>query len=130
MYLFKTILKNWSIANLQCCVSFRWAAKWFRYIYIWYIHTYKMYSFFYKNVFFFRFFSIIGYYKILTVVPCVIQSVLVVYIFYICIHAKSLQSCPTLCDPLYYIPPGSSVHRVLQARILRWVAMLSSRGSS
>ena len=44
--------------------------------------------------------------------------------------AKSLQSCPTLCDPMDCILPGSSVHGVLQARILEWVAMLSSRGSS
>ena len=41
--------------------------------------------------------------------------------------AKSL-SCPTLCDPLDCSPPGSSVHGILQARILEWVAMLSSRG--
>ena len=40
------------------------------------------------------------------------------------------QSCPTLCNPMDYSPPGSSVHGVLQARILEWVAMPSSRGSS
>ena len=33
--------------------------------------------------------------------------------------AKSLQSCPTLCDPMDYSPPGSSVHGVSQARILK-----------
>ena len=38
-------------------------------------------------------------------------------------HAKSLQSCPTLCDPIDNSPPGSSVHRILQARILEWVAI-------
>ena len=43
---------------------------------------------------------------------------------------KSLQSCLTLCDPLDCSPPGSSVHGILQARILEWVAMPSSRGSS
>ena len=37
------------------------------------------------------------------------------------------QSCPTLCDPMDCSPPGSSVHGLLQARILEWVAMLSSR---
>jgi len=36
--------------------------------------------------------------------------------------AKSLQSCPTLWDPMDNSPPGSSVHRILQARILEWVA--------
>ena len=42
----------------------------------------------------------------------------------------SLQSRLTLCDPVDCNPPGSSVHRVLQARILERVAMPSSRGSS
>ena len=44
--------------------------------------------------------------------------------------AKSLQSCPTLCDPMDCSPPGSLVHRILQARKPEWVAMPSSRGSS
>ena len=37
------------------------------------------------------------------------------------------QSCLTLCDPMDYTPPDSSVHGILQARILEWVAMPSSR---
>ena len=37
--------------------------------------------------------------------------------------AKSLQSCPTLCDPVDGSPPGSSVPGILQARILEWVAV-------
>ena len=37
--------------------------------------------------------------------------------------AKSLQSCPTLCDPTDGSPPGSSVLGILQARILEWVAV-------
>ena len=37
--------------------------------------------------------------------------------------AKSLQSCPTLCDPLDGSLPGSSVPRILQGRILEWVAI-------
>ena len=40
------------------------------------------------------------------------------------------QSCPTLCDFMDYSPPGSSVHGILQARILEWVAIPFSRGSS
>ena len=40
------------------------------------------------------------------------------------------QSCLTLCDPLDCKPPGSSVHGILQARILEWVATPFSRGSS
>ena len=45
-------------------------------------------------------------------------------------RARSLYSCPTLCNPMDYSPPGSSVHAILQARILEWVAMPSSRQSS
>ena len=37
--------------------------------------------------------------------------------------AKSLQSCPTLCDPIDGSPPGSPVPGILQARILEWVAI-------
>ena len=37
--------------------------------------------------------------------------------------AKSLQSCPTLCDPIDGSPPGSPIPRILQARILEWVAI-------
>ena len=40
------------------------------------------------------------------------------------------QLCPTLCDSMDYSPPGSSVHGILQARILEWVAIPFSRGSS
>ena len=43
---------------------------------------------------------------------------------------KSLQSCPTLGDPMDRIPPGSSASGILQARWLEWVAMPFSRGSS
>ena len=46
-------------------------------------------------------------------------------------HAKSLQSCLTLCDPTDYNPTGSSVHGILQASVLEWVAVpLNSRASS
>ena len=42
---------------------------------------------------------------------------------------KSLQSCLTLCDPMDCSPPGSSVHGILQARILEWLAISYSRQS-
>ena len=48
----------------------------------------------------------------------------------LCMHAKSLQLCPTLCDPMDCSLPGSSVHGILQARMLEWAAMTSSRASS
>ena len=50
------------------------------------------------------------------------------YIYALC--AKSLQLCPTLCDPMDCSPPGSSVHGFLQARIPEWVAVPFSRASS
>ena len=43
---------------------------------------------------------------------------------------KVAQSCPILCDPMDCSPLGSSVHGILQTRILEWVAILFSRGSS
>jgi len=41
--------------------------------------------------------------------------------------AKSLQLCPTLCDPIDGSPPGSSVHGIFQARVLEWGAIAFSR---
>ena len=40
--------------------------------------------------------------------------------------AKSLQSCPTLCDPIDGSPPGSPVPGILQARVLEWGAIAFS----
>ena len=51
-------------------------------------------------------------------------------VFAVPCHAKSLQSCPILCDPTDCSPPGFSVREIVQARILEWVAISSSRGSS
>ena len=60
----------------------------------------------------------------------------IISLFTVCHHAaaaasaaaaaKSLQSCPTLCDPINGSPPGSPVPGILQARILEWVAISSS----
>ena len=49
---------------------------------------------------------------------------------HLCIHAKSLQSCLILCNPVDCSPPGFSVHGIFQARILKWVAISYYRGSS
>ena len=48
----------------------------------------------------------------------------------VCMCAKSLQLCLTLCDSMDCSPPGSSIHGILQAKILQWVAISSSKGSS
>ena len=55
---------------------------------------------------------------------CGLSHLIVVFV---CIGA---QSCLTLCDPMDYSPPGSSVHGTLRAGILEWGAIPSSRGSS
>ena len=48
----------------------------------------------------------------------------------VCVCVLFAQSCLTLCDPMDCSPPGSSVRGIFQARILEWVAMPFSRGSS
>ena len=48
--------------------------------------------------------------------------------FFVCVCVSQL--CLTLCDPMDCSPPGSSVDRVLQVRILEWIAIPTSRGSS
>ena len=48
----------------------------------------------------------------------------------VCVCLLVTQSCPTLCDPVGCSPSGSSVHGILQARILQWVVIFPSRGSS
>jgi len=65
---------------------------------------------------------------LLCVCVCVCVCVpLCVYVIFHCVYAataaKSLQSCPTLCDPVDGGPPGSSVPGILQMRILEWVAI-------
>ena len=45
-------------------------------------------------------------------------------------ESEVAQSCPTLFDPVGYSLPGSSLHEILQARILEWVTISFSRGSS
>ena len=58
--------------------------------------------------------------------PCSYPSLYISVFIYRCVHA---QLCPTLCKPMDCNPPGSSVHGILQARILEWIA-ISSRVSS
>ena len=49
---------------------------------------------------------------------------------YIETESEVAQSNPTLCDPMDGTPPGSSIHGILQAKILEWVAISFSRGFS
>ena len=48
---------------------------------------------------------------------------------FVCV-CEVAQSCPTLCDPMDCSLPGSSLHGILQARVLEWVAITFSKGSS
>ena len=56
------------------------------------------------------------------VIECVVQTLPIIA----AAAAKSLQSCPTLCDPIDGSPPGSPVPGILQARTLEWVAIAFS----
>ena len=59
------------------------------------------------------------------------EWIIIIYIYiYMHMYAKLLQSWSTLCNPMDYSQPGSSVHRIHQAIILEWMALPSSRGSS
>ena len=61
-------------------------------------------------------------------------SMYIILSLYVCLYisceVEVAQSCPTLCNPMDYSLPGSSVHGILQARVLEWVAISFSRGSS
>ena len=63
--------------------------------------------------------------KIATILKSALQTSLHVFQHYrVCsFTAKSLQSCPTLCDPMDCSLPGSSVHEIFQARVLEWGAI-------
>ena len=63
------------------------------------------------------------------------RVLLFIYLKYSSLYMKKVkvlvtQLCPTLCSPMECSPPGSSVHGILQARILEWVAISFSGGSS
>ena len=100
----------WNIVDLQCCVSFRYTVRRIRYAYI---HSFLI------------FLSPIGHHRVSNRAPCAIHS-RSIYFVSAAAAAKSLQSCPTLCDPIDGSPPGSPVPGILQARVLEWVAIAFS----
>ena len=79
-----------------------------------------------------KFFLDFSPYKLLqnTEYNSLIYTVVVGYLFYICERAKLLQKCLTLCDPMNCSCQALQSMGILQARILEWVAVPSSRGSS
>ena len=68
----------------------------------------------------------------MTVATCLIPllKILLHSVGHVCMCAQSLQSGPTLCDPMDSSPLGASVPGILQARLLEWVVMPSSREPS
>ena len=62
--------------------------------------------------------------------PTHTQSLFLAWFMCLCACAKPIQSCLTLCNPMGHSLPGSSVHGILQARKLWWVAISYCRGSS
>ena len=60
----------------------------------------------------------------------IISFLLLSLLWLLMVHAQPLHLCPSLCDPMDCSLPGSSVHGIFQTRILEWVAIPSSRGSS
>ena len=75
----------------------------------------------------------LGSFQVLTIAIKVAINIHLQVLVWTCVFVacmlKSLQLCPALYDPLDCNPPGSSVHGILQARILEWVTMPSSSGS-
>ena len=59
-----------------------------------------------------------------------IKKLKIIWSHHSCMSVKSLQACLTLCNPMDYSRPGSSVHGILQAGILEWGAISFSRGSA
>ena len=77
--------------------------------------------------FYFYFILLYNTVLVLPYIDCMSIVINSLVIFCVCMHAKLLQSCPTLCDPMDCSPPGSPVHETLQARMLEWVTISFSR---
>ena len=102
-----TVVKIWKQAKYPLTVE--WIKMWYIYICVC-VHIY-----------------------IFIYVSCSVCIFICMYIYmyiYSVVKISVTQSCPTLCNTMDYSPPGSSVHGILQARILEWVAILFSRKCS
>ena len=90
--------------------------------------------FYQLNLRFWFFFFEILFYMLQNLIICVIYCFHLTLFAFVNILLESesevTQSCPTLCDSMDCSPPGSSIHGIFQARVLEWVAISFSRGSS
>ena len=90
---------RWRVVGLQCCVSFRYLAKWMSYVST---HCFVIW----------------------TITKHWVEFPALCRVLVLCfMYAKLFQSCPTLCKTMDCSPPVSSVHGILQAGILEWVAI-------
>ena len=100
-----TQLKDWARLSLQCLKSKYWYWGFFSFLVLILTSFCRSYCY--------------GFF-----VVCFFEE------WTVCVCTESLQLCLTLCDPMDYSLLGSSVHGITQARILEWVVLPSSRGSS
>ena len=100
-----TQLKDWTCLSLQCLKSKYWYWGFFSFLVLILTSFCRSYCY--------------GFF-----VVCFFEE------WTVCVCTESLQLCLTLCDPMDYSLLGSSVHGITQARILEWVVLPSSRGSS
>ena len=142
----KASLNFWVILNLRSIHSFYFRIKIFSHfsslLYVslclyWFIHSFiHIYLFFFFNILLiFALHYCVGFCHSstwishrYTYVPSLLNLPYLKWV--IIVPAKSLQSSPAPCEPMDSSPPVSSVYGILQARIMEWFAMPSSKGSS
>ena len=102
------------------------------YIFIWYFQasTYSTscWGFWYLKPELFNRYRVSGVYDEKVLEICC--TTMLIYLTLLTKWSEVAQSCPTLCNPMDCSLPGSSIHRIFQARVLEWVAISFSRGSS
>ena len=111
----------WSIFGLQCCVNFCCTVKWTGYMYV--------YIYMYIYALFLDFLPIYVTPEHWVEVP-VLFSIFSLVTYFMCVCLQLLSHVWIFFDHMDCSSPGSSVHGILQARILEWIDISSSRGSS
>ena len=114
--------ENFSISSKLLNFFIKWWRKYYGYLFN-YVESImrSLLSFFFSSLFIF-------YWRIIPLQNFAVLCQTSTRISHAAAAAKSLQSCPTLCDPMDGSPPGSPVPGILQARKLEWVAISFSNG--